>query len=104
MTTIIVLFNLKDAAASDAYEDWARTTDLKTVRGLSSVSSFEVFRANGLLGSEEASPYDYVEVINVADMARFGEEISTEVMQKVAGEFQAFANSPLFILSENIED
>lgn len=103
MTTIIVLFNLKDGSSVETYENWARETDLKTVRGLSSVSGFEVFRTNGLLGSDDASPYQYVEIISVGDMAKFGEEISTDVMQKVAGEFQSFADNPMFIMSESIE-
>ncbi len=103
MTTIIVLFNLKDGTDRAVYENWARETDLKTVRGLSSIAGFEVFRANGLLGSDDPSPYEYVEIISVGDMAKFGEEVGTDVMQKVAGEFQGFADNPMFILTDNIE-
>ena len=103
MTTIVVLFNLKEGTDRSAYEAWAKETDLKTVRGLSSIDSFKVFRANGLLGTEDPSPYEYVEIIDVADMAKFGEEVGTDVMQKVAGEFQGFADNPMFILTDDIE-
>jgi hypothetical protein len=102
-TTLIVLFNLKDGVDPSAYETWAKNTDLATVRKLSSVNSFEVFKTSGLLMSEDTPPYAYVELIEVNDMEVFGGEVSTETMQKVAGEFAEFADNPLFMISGNIE-
>jgi len=98
---IVVLFNLRDGVDVSAYEEWARTTDIPTVRGLGSTSGFDVLRCTGLLGTVDAPPYAYVELIDVDDMDLFGEEVATETMQKVAGEFQAFAD-PIFILTEAI--
>ena len=69
MSTLIVLFNLRADAAEAAYENWADTTDLPVVRGLRSVNSFEVYRSQSLFGSEEAAPYQYVEAIEIADLA-----------------------------------
>ena len=102
-TTLVVLFNLKKDVDAAIYEDWARNTDLKTVRTLNSVDRFEVYRASGLLMSEDPSPYAYVEIIDVNDMEVFGGEVSTETMQKVAAEFQGFADNPMFILTNSIE-
>ena len=34
----------------------------------------------------------------------FGKETSTDTMAAVAGQFQALADNPLFILTKNIED
>ncbi len=102
MTYIVVLFNLQSDAARDAYEEWARTTDLPTVNGLQSVDKFAVFRTTGVLGKETPPPYEYVEVIEVNNMETFGSEVSTEAMQKVAGEFRAFAEAPIFMLSEHL--
>ena len=100
MKRIVVLFNLKDAASAAAYEAWARSTDLPVVNGLDSVDGFSVHRASGMLGSDASPPYQYIEIIDVNDMELFGEEVSTDTMQKVAGEFQAFADAPLFILTD----
>jgi len=97
---IVVLFNLQGDADVAAYEAWARNTDIPTVRGLNSTSGFDVLRCTGMLGSDDQPPYQYVEIIDVDDMDIFGEEVSTEAMQKVAGEFQAFADNPAFILTE----
>ena len=100
MKRIVVLFNLKDANSAAEYEAWAASTDLPTVRALESVDSFTVHRATGLLGTDAAPPYQYIEIMN--DMAVFGDEVSTETMRKVAGEFQSFADSPVFILTDSI--
>ena len=101
-TTIIVLFNLKAGTDVAEYEAWARSTDLPIVNDLESVDEFRVQRATGMLGSDAKPPYQYVEVIQVNDMGTFGAEVSTEAMGRVAGEFQAFADSPMFILTESL--
>jgi len=103
MSHIVVLFNLKPGTDVAAYEAWAKSTDLPTVRGLKSIAGFDVFRTTGLLGSDAKPPYAYVETIAVKDMGLFGEEVSTATMQKVAGEFQAFADNPMFILMDKID-
>ena len=103
MANVIVLFNLRDGVDPSEYENWAKSTDLPIVRGLDSIESFSVFRSSGLLGSDEKPPYQYIEVIEIADMARFGEEVASETMQRVAAEFQERADNPLFISAESIE-
>ena len=101
MTTLVVLFNLKDSAAVTQYEAWARAIDLPTAGSLKSVDKFEVLRAQGLLGGGPA-PYQYVEILRVNDMRQFGSDIATPEMQKVASQFQAFASNPLFLLTESL--
>ena len=64
MTTLVVLFNLKPEASASDYEHWAKTTDLPIVRELSSVDSFDAFKTQGVLGSDNPAPYEYVEVIH----------------------------------------
>jgi hypothetical protein len=101
-TKIVALFNLKPGISVGDYEAWARGTDIPTVNGLKSVDSFEVFKTVGLLGSEDAPPYKYIEIIDVNDMETFGGEVGGETMQKVAGEFQAMADDLVFILTEQL--
>ncbi|MCU0391376.1 MAG: hypothetical protein MUE81_09685 [Thermoflexibacter sp.] len=100
MATLIVLFNLKtDISASD-YENWAQTTDVPTVKGLKSIQDFKVYRSLSILGSDAKPPYQYFEIIEVADMEIFGQEVGSPTVQKVAGEFQKFADNPIFIFTE----
>ena len=100
MASLVVLFNLKDEAAKEAYENWAQTTDVPTVKALVSIDDFRVYRLTGMMGTDSPPPYQYCEVIDINDMAKFGEEVGSETMKRVAGEFQSFADAPMFILSE----
>jgi hypothetical protein len=102
VTTLIVLFKLQDESARARYERWARETDLPTVRQLPSVAEFEIFRVNGLFGSDTEAPYDYVEMIDIDSLDQFGTDVGTETMSKVAGEFREFADSPVFMLTNNM--
>ena len=97
---IVVLFNLLPGIDPDVYERWARDTDIPGVRALGSVADFQVYRATGLLGSDAAPPYRYVEIIDVPDMAGFGADLADEAVQRVAAEFQRFADNPLFVITE----
>ena len=101
--TIIVLFNLKENREIADYEKWALATDLPIVRNLESIDRFDVFRCTGLLGGEEKAPYEYAESLDVNDMDIFNKEVSKDVMQSIANQFQAFADNPLFISTESIE-
>jgi len=100
MPQIIVLFNLKSDADRATYENWARSTDLPTVRGLQSIERFDALRSVSMLGSDAAPPYQYIEVISVNDMQTFGQEVSTDTMRKVAAQFREFADAPQFIVCE----
>jgi hypothetical protein len=99
---IFVLFNLKPGVDKADYLAWAKSTDLPIVRGLASVSSFEVFAVSGMLGSDGSAPYQFIEVVDIADMDQFGLDITQEVMRRVAAEFQAIA-VPQFLLSQSVE-
>ena len=103
MSKLVVLFNLASGADRAKYEEWARTTDLPTVRNLPSVDSFEVQTVAGLFGSDAPAPYEYVEIIDINSLDQFGADVSTDTMRAVAGEFQGFADNPIFMLTNNLE-
>lgn len=102
MAAILVLFNLKPGADKSAYEKWARERDMPTVRGLGSVTAFDVLRQEKLLFGDGNPPYQYAEIIDVKDMDAFGKDVSSEAVQKGAAEFQAFADNPVFIVCEKL--
>jgi hypothetical protein len=101
MTTLIVLFKLKSDADREAYEAWARETDIATVRRLENCESFDLYRCGGTLGGHDA-PYDYVEVIRLADLAAFREEAQSDTMRGVAAQFREFADNPIFMVTEEV--
>jgi hypothetical protein len=102
MTPIIVLFNLKSGVSTEAYEAWAKSTDLPIVRGLKSIAGFDVYKSKGQLRGGEA-PYQYVEMILVKDMEAFGTDVADATMKRVAGEFRTYADDPTFILCEKLD-
>ncbi|WP_194745400.1 REDY-like protein HapK [Thermaurantiacus tibetensis] len=99
---ILVLFNLKPGVDPAAYEQWARTTDIPGVRALASVADFRVHRVTGLLGSDAPAPYAYAESIDIEGLESFLADVASETVQKVAAEFQTFADSPVFLLTEDL--
>lgn len=103
MTTLIVLFRLKSEADATEYERWAAATDLPTVRKLDNCKRFDVYRASGLLGSDAAPPYQYVEIIDVTDLAAFRKETASDTMRRVAAEFREFADNPVFVVTERLD-
>lgn len=102
MNTLVVLFNLRPDADVAAYEAWARSTDLPVVRALPAVRDFSLYRSQGLFGSGEAGPFQYVEVIDIADLTEFGAQLDSATMRRVADEFRQFADNPVFLLTERI--
>jgi hypothetical protein len=101
VTRIIALFNLKPGKTAADYEAWAKTRDLPTVNALSSIDKFEVFRSEALLGTEDAPPYQYIEIIDVADMDAFGADVASDTMQAIAAEFQGWADTT-FIVTDKV--
>ena len=102
MPSLVVLFNLRDGIDADTYEAWARETDIPGVTGLGSVDRFSVLKSQGLLMSDDAPPYQYVEIIEINDMDAFGEDMQGETVQRTAAEFQQFADAPIFILTDTL--
>lgn len=99
---IIVLFNLKDGVDIGEYEEWAKTRDIPTASALSSVQSFTVHKATGLFGSDDPSPYEYFEIIDITGMDEFVADVSDPKFQAMAAPFQDYADGPQFILTEDL--
>lgn len=101
MAKVVVLFNLKPGVAVADYEKFARETDLPIVNQLPSVNRFEVLRATGLM-SGGAAPYQYIEILDIKDLAQLGQDVSTEQMRAVAATFRGFADNPQFIVTQDL--
>ncbi len=99
---LLVLFNLRPGITREEYERWARESDLPTARSLGSIRNFEVYRIPGLLGSDAPAPYQYAEVIDIADMQRFGADIATARMRAIAARFAELADAR-FLLTEPLD-
>lgn len=101
--TLIVFFNLKEHVTDIDYLKWAKESDLPTVNSLQSVKSFEVFKGEGVFGTEDISPWQYFEVIRITSESEFISDIESEAMQKIIGQFQSFTQDATFVVSKNIK-
>lgn len=100
---IIVLFNLKPGIAAEDYEAWARSRDIPGVRAMPSIDNFTVHRTTGLLAGDGKPPFDYVEVIDVADMEGFWKDIASESATATAAEFRQWLDGePVFMTTEEL--
>ena len=100
MTTLIVLFNLKDGQSAEEYERWAKTKDTPAIKQLLLIEDKRVYRVTGLMGANAASRYQYVEVIEVNDMTQLSKDTSTGELQQMIEYFRNITKDLLFIVTE----
>jgi REDY-like protein HapK len=98
MAIMVVLFNLKPGVKPEDYERWARDTDVPAVSALGSVERFRVYKSMGLLGSDAKPPYEYMELVEIADLDSLAHDAATEKMRDITNEFQAMADNPIWIM------
>jgi hypothetical protein len=99
---MITLFNLKKGVDPAEYEKWAREVDVPVVRSLESVKSMRLNRVVGTLDGSDP-PYQYMELIEITDFDKLGQEAQSEAIGKVAAEFQSrFAADLVFLFEEQV--
>ncbi len=91
MPSMIVLVNLKEGVNPEDYERWVLESYAPAVRGLPSVDDWRDYRATGLLGSEDAPPYQYVVTLEIEDLEQLGREMAGEEMQRLLSELHDLA-------------
>ena len=100
---IIVLFNLKPGVAAEDYEAWARSRDIPGIRSMPSIDACTVHRTTSLLGSDGTPPFDYVEIIDVADMEGFQKDFASDTATEIGREFRDWLDGePLFMMTEEL--
>ncbi len=62
------LNRLHEDADRNEYEAWIRRVDYPVARAQGAITSYTVTRIDGTLSGEGASPYDYLEVIEITDL------------------------------------
>ena len=103
MKSLIVLFNLKEGVLASDYEAFAKDLDIPTVKSLKSVSEFQVFKSQGIFGSNAIPPYQYVEIIHFDSTENLISDMGEEPkMAEIPAKFQGFTDNPIFIVSESI--
>ena len=101
MTTLIVLFNLREARNESDYEKWAQEVDIPIAGALNAVEKFNVYRAESVFGSDDKPPYRYIEIIDISSAEALGKDVGdSAAMADVATKFREFADNPTFMVTE----
>ncbi len=88
---MIVLVQLKAGVEPADYERWVQESYAPAVRELPSVSDWRNHRVTGLLGPDDDPPYGYVVTLEVADLARLGEDMAGERIRALLAELHGYA-------------
>lgn len=103
MAKIILTYKLKPGTTKEDFENWVRTTDYPTMRGLKRVASFTNNRVRGLLMGEGEAGMDYIEVFDVPDLDGFtGEDMPGAVVQGIMGDFMGRVDDVKFIVADEV--
>lgn len=100
---LILLYSLKDGVDRTDFHNWIRTVDYPVMRGLARLDSFNTYETKKLLMGEGQPSVGYIEVFDVPDLDGFiAEDLPSETVQNVMGQFMGFAEAPQFIICEQI--
>jgi hypothetical protein len=101
---LFLLYTLKDGVTPADFEDWVRTTDYPSMRGLVRVADFRTFRAERLLMGEGSPSVAYIEAFTIPDLDGFvAEDMGGETVQSIMGQFMGFAEAPQFIIASEVK-
>lgn len=99
---LIVLFNLKNGVSVDEYEAFAKSIDSPTIKKLASNKSFTILKGLHLFGTNAASPYQYIEVMEVSNYDELANDISQSHVQNMLEKFMEFAEEPRLIVTQKL--
>src|SRR6266511_2207840 len=100
---VFFLNRLRDGADPDEYEAWIRRVDYPVARAQGAITSYTVTRIDGTLSGEGASPYDYLEVIEITDLEAYRALGELPEFQQLLKEWSQFVAEAEMIHGDVIE-
>lgn len=100
---VFVLLKLKPGVERADYEQWARAADLPGVRILPSVTAYDIWACDGLFGTREPAPYDYIETIDVTAADELLADAQTPAVQALSAKLAEYADAT-FIVAQRLPE
>jgi REDY-like protein HapK len=100
---VFFLNRLREGADPNEYEDWIRRVDYPVARAQDAIRSYTVTRIEGTLSGEGASPYDYLEVIEITDLGAYRALGELPEFQQLLQEWSEYVAEAEMIHGEVIE-
>jgi hypothetical protein len=88
---MIVLVNLKEDVAPEAYERWLDERYVPAVLTLPSVDEWRGYRVSGLAGADGKPPYQYIVAVEINGLDQLGKDMESERVQTLLGELGRYA-------------
>jgi hypothetical protein len=88
---MIVLVNLKEGVAPEAYERWLDERYVPAVVKLPSVDEWRGYRVSGPAGADGKPPYQYIVAVEINDLEQLGKDMEGEQVQALLGELGRYA-------------
>lgn len=103
VTTLFVMYTLKEGVTPEQFEQWVRETDQPAMRSLARVQDFRTYRAERLLMGEGTPGVAYIEAFAIPDLEGFiAEDLGGETVQQVTAGFMGLAEAPQFIIVSEV--
>src|SRR5690554_6376966 len=102
MPVVFFLNNLREGVDPKEYEQWVREHDYPTARSLKTIKSYVVNRIDGTLEGN-ASPYQYIERVEITDLAAYQEELLTgKGMEEFSQQWSSYVAYSIAVHGEEI--
>jgi REDY-like protein HapK len=88
---MIVLVNLKDDVAPEAYERWLDERYVPAILELPSVDEWRGHRVGSLAGAGGEPSYEYIVTVEINDLEQLGEDMGSEKVQTLLAELGRYA-------------
>jgi REDY-like protein HapK len=88
---MIVLVNLKDNVAPEAYERWLDERYVPAILELPSVDEWRGHRVLGLAEAGGEPLYEYIVTVGINDLEQLGKDMESERVQTLLGELGRYA-------------
>ena len=102
MPVVFFLNKLRPGVRGEDYERWVREVDYPTARALSTITSYVVARTEATLEGG-ASPYDYVERVEVTNIDDYRRELADPSLADFSSQWSAHVGESLAVFGEEID-
>ncbi len=102
---VFFLNKLREGVTPAEYERWAREVGYPFARSITSIDDFVIARLDATLDGGGSPPYDFIEVVEVADLQAYKADLSTDrpEIQAFDEEWLKYVGEAVAVIGEVIE-
>jgi REDY-like protein HapK len=105
MAKLILTYRLKSGVSHETYQEWVRTVDYPTMRGIARISAFATHHVTKRLmgGADAPLPFEYMELFDIPDLDGFAsQDMAGSVVQTIMGDFMTKVDNVEFLVADTV--